>query len=190
MEGNIIIDNIKIIKQNNKIELSNINIDKYSNNTTLIKFKKRFNNNKTTKTIIIDNDNKREVILIGEKNIHITYSNNITFDNIYLPEIINTYLKENNKITKETKNNYYYNLNNNLYLINFKETLLNGTKNYIYEINNKNNYKIELNKNYEKEEPTYDITNYSKAYSYGYINILLVSFIISIITIILCIIKS
>ena len=197
MEGNINItsinfNKISILKHNNYLRINNIKIDRTLSNTSIYNFKKKYYSNKTTRILILENDNKREVILIGDKNILITYDNNNMFDNLFLPEIINLYLR-NKEITKELSKEYYNRhylcINDNLYIMNYNEIIMSGTKEYIHSINNNNIYKIELNKDYEKEESTINVNNYKRVYSYGYINILLVAFIISIITIIFCLFK-
>ena len=197
MEGNtnmtsINFNNISILKHNNYIRLNNVNIDRSLSNTSIFNLKKKYYANKTTKILILENDNKREVVLIGDKNILIKYVNNNMFDNLFLPEIINLYLR-NNEISKEFykeyDNRHYLCINDNLYIMNYNENTMSSTKKYIHSINNNNQYRIELNKNYEREEPATKVNNYNKAYSYGYINILLVAFIISILTILFCIIK-
>ena len=78
--------------------------------------------------------------------------------------------------------------------LNYEERIITPIINFLHELYKQNNYKLEISKNYldeeiEENEPiNYHNTNKIK-YSYGYINILLISFILSIITIIICLIR-
>ena len=185
-------NDLKIVKHKNYIKLLNINIDRELSNTSIINFKKKYYSNKTTKIFILGNENIREVILIGDKNILINYSQINMFDNIYLPEIIDFYLKYNNKLDNELEkkkdNSYYYSINNNLYILNIDNNLLTNIKEYLHKINKKNKYKLEISKDYVKEDIVIE-NNKNKIYSYGYINILFIAFIITIATIIFCLFK-
>ena len=61
-------------------------------------------------------------------------------------------------------------------------------KEYLHKINKKNKYKLEISKDYVKEDIVIE-NNKNKIYSYGYINILFIAFIITIATIIFCLFK-
>ena len=187
------VNDFKIIKKNNSLKLFNLKIDKELSNISIVKLKEEYFDNKTNKTLILNNENKREVILIGSQNILIQYPNTFMFDTIHLPEIIDLYLKSNNTLTNEIKiNKEYcniYSINNNLYILNFEDKLLFNIKEYIYIINNKNNYKKEIEKDYIINKNNNQANNLSRAYSYGYINILLIALLISTITIMFCLLK-
>ena len=186
-------NNLKIIKHNNYLKLSNIDIDRELSNTSIVNLKKKYYANKTNKILILDNKNKREVILIGNETILIEYENTNMFDNIYLPEIINLYLKYNNELKNEIekKKEYrnFYSINNNLYILNVTNELLTGIKEYLYKINDENNYKLEISKDYINEEIIHRNNNRNKLYSYGYVNILLIALIITITTIVFCLFR-
>lgn len=187
--NSIIFNNINILEQDNYYKINNYNINITKNNINIKDLKKKYITNNTNKIIILKENNKVEVLLIGEKNIKYIYNDIKLFNQIYIPELINLYLNDN-IIEKEQEkiinNNKYYCINNNFYILNYNIELFNYLKEYIIEINKNNNYKIEINKDYLKED-----NNINKekeiVHSYGYINILLISFIITIITIIYCI---
>ena len=165
--------------------VSNINIDNTKNNTNIKDIIKKYYQNNTNKIII---NNNQEIILIGDKNIKYKYNDSKVFNTIYIPELISFYLN-NNIITKEELNDNEYIINDTLYIINFNKEIISNIKEYINIINKRNNFKLELNNNCTIEDDIIPTNNKEKIYSYGYINILLISFIIAIITIITCIIK-
>ncbi len=165
--------------------VSNINIDNTKNNINIKDVIKKHYQNKTNKILIINNQNNRQIILIGKINIKYNYNDKKIFDNIYLPELIKFYL-DNNIITTENINDNEYNINDTLYIINYNEELDN-IKKYISELNNINKYKLELSNNCIIEDDI--VPDNKRAYSYGYINILLISLLISVITIIFIITK-
>ncbi|MBQ6494775.1 MAG: hypothetical protein IJI49_02100 [Bacilli bacterium] len=170
--------------------LSNIIIDKTKYNTNIKDIIKAFNQN-NTKEIIINTIDK-EIFLIGNKNINYKYTDYKIFDNIYLPEIINFYLINNIvKIEKEylKNNNYIYSINNNIHLIYKDKEQLSNIKSYIKTINNRNNIKLELKNNITLENDVIESNRKEKIYSYGYINILLISLLIAVSTIIFCLTK-
>ena len=166
--------------------VSNIKIDNIKNNTNIKDIIKKYYQNKTNKIIIINNNTNREIILLGDKNIKYNYNDTKIFDSIYLPELINFYLN-NNIITNSIENDNEYNINNSLYLINYNKESLSYIKNYINIINKKNNFKLELNNNCIIEDDITPNIKKERIYSYGYINILLISLIIAVLTIIFCI---
>ena len=95
-----------------------------------------------------------------------------------------------NKIEKDKQfNKCYANINDNFYLIDFNEEELDGCFEFIKNVDRKNNYKLDMDSNYtfikETEE---EKINYS--YRYGYVSIIFISFVMSIITIIVVLMNS
>lgn len=183
-------------KDNDLLRVTTCKIDKEFTNFTASDINK-YITDKSTLVIFKDNSQSK-LIIKEEKNILFISNSSTTFINIFLPEIIKKYSSLFPNITKENltnKNNKcFYNVNDNLYILNYEERIITPIINFLHELYKQNNYKLEISKNYldeeiEENEPiNYQDTNKIK-YSYGYINILLISFILSIITIIICLLR-
>ena len=180
----------EIEKYNSLVSVSNLKIDNYIEENNLFTIKKKYYTNKTT-TLIIINNKERNLIFKGIQNILFEFKNNELFDKLILPEILDLYIENNSNITseklEEQLNQAFYQANNNLYILNFSKEIIEANIKYLHKLNDKKNYKLEVNKNYIKEVPKVEESKVS--YSYGYINILLIAFIISLLTIIICLTK-
>ncbi|MBR3162088.1 MAG: hypothetical protein IKF19_05095 [Bacilli bacterium] len=177
----------EIAKYNKYLNMVNIkDIDKTFKNFTIADIKDCINSN--TNNIVVLNDNNMIKLYIDDgKNCLFVFNDRNMFDNIFLPEILNMYGSMYDKSTMdEVKyfNNNYGKINDNFYFINFKEEEIQGWFNYFCGIVRKNDYKLDLDSNYTfiKKEIT---TNKRYNYSYGYISLLFISLIISVITIVI-----
>lgn len=177
----------EIAKYNKYLNMVNIkDIDKTFKNFTIADIKDCINSN--TNNIVVLNDNNIIKLYIDDgKNCLFVFNDRNMFDNIFLPEILNMYGSMYDKSTMdEVKyfNNNYGKINDNFYFINFKEEEIQGWFNYFCGIVRKNDYKLDLDSNYTfiKKEIT---TNKRYNYSYGYISLLFISLIISVITIVI-----
>ena len=168
-------------------------ISKYNKYTKIINYKDINNNTNFTLKEVIDkiNNNNIDIRIIKDKNIKVYIDNELfifndilMFNNIYLPEIIKKYSKYNN-LEKSSKDKqfrlYFLNINDNFYLINFKEEEIDGCLIYLKELTKKNNIDNDLKENYTFIK---DIETLRPNYSYGYVSIIFISLIMSIITII------
>lgn len=192
-------DNLELLfneikRYNELIKESLIKIDKDIDYFDLRQFKEYYKDNNMI--IILNNDTGIKLILKGDINTCYSLKNKNMFINVYLPEILNIYIEKNNKLYKEEKyiqyNNSFYNINSNLYILNFKNDILDANIEYLHNMYKHKEYLMEINQNYIKKD-IIEINNLvnktEKNYSFGYINILLISFILSVITIVICLLS-
>ena len=185
---NQLISTIK--KYNNLLNITNIEIKKKYINSNLEIIKKHLST--SSKIIIYTNNN--EINLLTNENIQFQFNDYNTFLNIYLPELLKLYITKNNKIKinneEEILNYKFININNNLYFLNFKEEVVDANVDFLKKLTAQKQYSIEINKNIIKSESEEEFTsNHQENLNYGYINILLIAFILSTITIIICLLK-
>ena len=185
---NQLISTIK--KYNNLLNITNIEIKKKYINSNLEIIKKHLST--SSKIIIYTNNNK--INLLTNENIQFQFNDYNTFLNIYLPELLKLYITKNNKIKinneEEILNYKFININNNLYFLNFKEEVVDANVDFLKKLIAQKQYSIEINKNIIKSESEEELTeNHQENLNYGYINILLIAFILSTITIIICLLK-
>ena len=185
---NQLISTIK--KYNSLLNITNIEIKKKYINYNLEIIKKHLST--SSKIIIYTNNN--EINLLTNENIQFQFNDYNTFLNIYLPELLKLYITKKNKIKinneEEILNYKFININNNLYFLNFKEEVVDANVDFLKKLIAQKQYSIEINKNIIKSEPEEEYTsNHQENLNYGYINILLIAFILSTITIIICLLK-
>ena len=180
-----------------------------SNYNKYINYSDSFNTNKE-KLKVYELD---KIITKGTKNIKIICKNNGVelkiddniynfenkkmFSNVYLIEILKIYV-DNFDIgddwdKNEQFNKYFASINDNFYLINFEEEEIDGIISFMNNLWRDKKYRQNISMNCEFISDDYNVENNEVKkfnYSYGYINILLISFIISIITIIVVLINS
>ena len=147
--------------------------------------------NQTTDTIKIINDKDSVKLYINnDKNYLFKFKDKKMFKNIYLPEILKYYNKynaiENSNISNQF-NKYCCNINDSLYLINFTEEEIDGCIFYLQEATKKKFEDDDLKENYTFIK---NIEPVRPSYSYGYVSIIFISFLISIVTIIIAFINS
>lgn len=193
-----LIDDIyeNIAKYNSLMEISNQQINEIVEDFDFVDIKHYYNIEEKNKIIIINEDNKRRLIISGIVNISFDFLNIDLFDKVFLPEILKIYVSKNNNITNEKITtqfkNAFYHANDNLYILDFDENLVKANVTFLHNLIDKKQYRININKDYMIRE-TEDIEiiekTPTKAYSYGYINILLISFILSIITLVICLLN-
>lgn len=190
--------NIEIIyqeikKYNELISITNCQISREITNFNIFDIKEVLN--KDSIIIIFNNNFTNKLIIKNKKNISFTVNNIESFINIFLPEILKNYASIHYKIDKESIdmqfNRCFCNINDNLYILNYKEEICTANISFLRELCKENGYRINISKNYlETFDESQDFNkNIKPKYSYGYINILLISFIISILTIIICLMK-
>lgn len=178
---------------NNLIKISKLNDATKISNPDLFTIKKYFPKSKETILIILATNTNRKIIIKGLNPVIFTIDNISYFDKLILPELLNLYIQNNNHIDKDNLIKQYsksfYQANDNLYLINFDEPFLEANIKYLEKIISQKNYQLHINENYIKEENSQKRTKYRPNYSYGYVNILLIAFILSLLTIIICLTK-
>lgn len=197
---NFIDDILKnIIEYNNLMEVSRIKIDNYIENFDFTDIKYYYNLEDSNKIIIINDGEKRKLIISGIVTISFCFSNNELFDRVFLPELLKLYVSRNNELSNEMItyqfNHLFYQVNNDLYILDFDDFLMTPNIEFLHNLINKKRYQININKDYviyENIENDKKISTKAsnKAYSYGYVNILLISFVLSLMTIIICLLKS
>ena len=147
-------------------------------------------NEKTDTIKIINGKDSIKLYINNDKNYLFNFQDKKMFNNIYLPEILKYYNKynatENSNISKQF-NKCYGNINDNFYLINFTEEEIDGCIFYLQEATKKKFEDEDLQENYTFIK---NIESVSPSYSYGYVSIIFISFIISIVTIIIALINS
>ncbi len=154
--------------------------------------------NKKSKFIIYKDSNTNKLIIVSQTIVAYFIDNDTLFNNVYLPEILKIYTSYNNEVGDngicDNEDISYGYVNNNLYIINYSREFINYNLLYLKSISNKLNYRLELSKNYMDEDGDEVIVsspkNRRKIYSYGYINILFISFVLSILTIIICLVRK
>ena len=140
-------------------------------------------NDRVEDIFIVNNKDRINLYIKGDYNYLFVFKDRVMFNNIYFPELVKLYGINNglDRFIKDKQFNLYHCcINDNFYLINFSEDEVLWCENYLKSIDEKNKRNSELSENYnfiKDISPTYN-------YSYGYVSIILISFIISIITII------
>lgn len=142
--------------------------------------------------IVIVRDNKLIKLYVDSDKFYLfIFRDKTMFDNVYLPEIIKLYIDKYNNVEKiEIDNQFntsFGNINDNFYFVNFKTIDIEGYFKFVRNIRDKIDYELDLNSNYVfiKKNDEQRVN-----YSYGYVSILFISFIISIITIIIVLMYS
>ncbi|MEE3342610.1 MAG: hypothetical protein VZS44_00790 [Bacilli bacterium] len=143
------------------------------------------------------NDELNNIVIVKEKDIKLyidsdkyylfIFKDKNMFEKVYLPEIMKYYIYGGNEISRVNIDGQIGNINDNFYLINFNIDDLEGYIKYIKDINDKVNYQLDLEKDYVFVKESVE-NKYS--YSYGYVSILFISFVLSIITIIVVLLNS
>lgn len=181
----------EISNYNNKMKITNIKNYEYIENPDLLTIKYYYNLSSNNKLIIFNKDNQRQLIISGPSNILFKFTNSSNFDKLFLPEILKIYIDSTKEMKKEQlesqHNKAFYSLNNNFYILNFSKEIIEANTNFLHKLFNQKKYKLELNKKYLKEEFEIKDTKKNYNYSYGYVNILLIALILSVLTIIFCI---
>lgn len=183
----------EINKYNKCVDIvSSIKYDNIFNND-FDKIKEYYNSN--CKLVIYDNK-IINLFIVGTDSVKFTFKNSNVFYNVVLPELIRLYIDNIDSIIKKEHikqfNTSFVNINDNFYLLGLKEDIVVSSLKYIDDILNIKKYQIDLNKEFMVDYTEDEVNiNYNKrVYSYGYANILLISFIISVITILLCFFKG
>ena len=180
-----------------------------SNYNKYINYSDSFNTNKEKLKVyeldkIINKDTKVIKIICKNNSVGLKIDDNLynfenkkMFNNVYLIEILKLYV-DNFDIgddwdKNEQFNKYFASINDSFYLINFEEEEINGIISFMNSLWRDKKYRQNISMNCEFISDDYNVENNEVKkfnYSYGYINILLISFIISIITIIVVLINS
>ena len=186
-------NNTNIIDLNSKYpSIEPIIIDKEITVFNFLTISQIYAQNPNSTLILIATKTNRKLIIKNNHNILFKTTNINTFDKLIIPELLKNYVSNNPKINTETiiDKDYksLYEVNKNLYFLEFNYQILEEYINYLKKISQKELQHLNINENYQKEEHIEEPKQLN--YSYGYINILLIAFILSIITIVVCLIKS
>ena len=184
-------------------KIQNISENEIANNMTSSeyigldgKIHHKFDVTSSDKFINALNNKIINLFIVGTDSVKFTFKNSNVFYNVVLPELIRLYIDNIDSIIKKEHikqfNTSFVNINDNFYLLGLKEDIVVSSLKYIDDILNIKKYQIDLNKEFMVDYTEDEVNiNYNKrVYSYGYANILLISFIISVITILLCFFKG
>lgn len=169
-----------------------VQIDEEVMDINLDAIKRYYQFDKNSKLIICNRNGNLELLIIGNRNFKFVFKNEVMFFKIFLPEILKMYVTRIKKITKEEVQEQFAKkfamINNNLYFLGVEGDLVDSSIVFMQNLIGIQNYHLEVNKKYVKRDEEYEQKPqpFVNKYSYGYINILLIAFILSIITIIFC----
>lgn len=199
MRGHLIRNLNKKLDSNNKIsidlsifsnKLSSLDIDREITNFNYLTISNYYPKTDDDILIILSEENIRKVIIISSQTILLTTKNTDLFDKLIFPELLNLYISNNKKesfIEQKEENNYI--INDNLYILNFNNKFLELHINYFNNLKEKEYYKLYISKDYQKEEKEEFPTENNINYSYGYVNVLFIAVIITLLTVIICLIN-
>jgi hypothetical protein len=161
---------------------------------SLDEIRESYEEDKNSKLIINDRDDEIDLLIKGKKNIRFRFLNKDFFFKLYLPEILKLYVKKINEISKEQYdvqfNKCFVNINDNLYFLKMERTLIDSSIEFVKNLLERKNYQREVSREYIRENEDISIDkNREISYSYGYINILLIAFILSVLTIVFCLFR-
>ena len=184
----------RLIDINNMLREININVSKRIEKADFSIIKKFYDNDSDCKIVIVNNSDSIELILASENNVKFVFENKDYFEKIVLPEVLKMYSLEVESLELEEKirdfNKMFYKVNEQLYMLNFYDEVVEYNIRFLHSLVMKKKYKLELNKDIVIDNVVdNDIKITKKSYSYGYVNILLISFIISLLTIMVCLFR-
>lgn len=155
--------------------------------------------NEISKIIIINGRDKVDLIMVSENTIKFVFKNKMNFERVVLPEILKVYSNKIDSLNGEESlryfNKLFYKVNDQFYMLNFYDEVVLDNISFLRELVNRKKYQLDLNKNIEFNfdidtcENNEDIVVSRNSYSYGYVNILLISLILSLVTIVICLLK-
>ncbi len=178
----------EISKYNKYISMINYReIDKAFNDFSVLDMVKCINDS-INNIFVMNNGNSINLYIDSDKYYLFVFKDKKMFDRLFLPELLRSYVNafdigEKIFIDGELKKSYGI-INDNFYLINYNHDEIVGCYQFMKRVNYDNNYKIDMDSNYTFIKEEVDVR---PSYSYGYISVIFISLIISIITIIIAI---